>query len=44
MQNGLDMFVYQGALAFELWTSQMPDTERMRRNVEQQLGGNYVNR
>ncbi|MEK4969186.1 shikimate dehydrogenase [Cytobacillus sp. FSL R7-0696] len=44
VQNGLEMFVYQGALAFELWTSQMPDTERMRRNVEQQLGGNYVNR
>jgi shikimate dehydrogenase len=38
-QNGLDMFVYQGALAFELWTGIFPDTGRMRRNVERQLGG-----
>ncbi|WP_147532430.1 shikimate dehydrogenase [Bacillus marasmi] len=39
IQNGLDMFVYQGALAFELWTGIFPDTERMRKTVEMQLGG-----
>ena len=39
VQNGVDMFVYQGALAFELWTGIMPDTERMKQLVLQQLGG-----
>jgi shikimate dehydrogenase len=38
-QNGLDMFVYQGALAFEKWTGIFPDVERMRDNVLKQLGG-----
>jgi shikimate dehydrogenase len=38
-QNGLEMFVYQGALAFEKWTGIFPDVERMRNNVLQQLGG-----
>lgn len=38
-QNGLDMFVYQGALAFEKWQGIFPDTERMRQNVLTQLGG-----
>ncbi|OCA92484.1 shikimate dehydrogenase [Pseudobacillus wudalianchiensis] len=42
-QNGLKMFVYQGALAFEKWTSQTPDIERMEEMVRHQLGGNYVN-
>ncbi len=27
IQNGLDMFVYQGALAFEKWTGIFPDTD-----------------
>lgn len=38
-QNGIDMFVYQGALAFEKWTGILPDTQRMRENVLTQLGG-----
>ena len=39
VQNGVDMFVYQGALAFELWTGVLPDTDRMKQFVLQQLGG-----
>lgn len=39
IQNGLDMFVYQGALAFEKWTGIFPEIERMRKNVLKQLGG-----
>ncbi|WP_163101871.1 shikimate dehydrogenase [Peribacillus alkalitolerans] len=38
-QNGIGMFVYQGALAFELWTGMKPDSERMKKVVLQQLGG-----
>ncbi|MFT8322369.1 MAG: shikimate dehydrogenase [Bacillus sp. (in: firmicutes)] len=38
-QNGVDMFVLQGALAFEKWTGIFPDIERMKRNVLKQLGG-----
>ncbi len=37
IQNGLPMFVYQGAIAFELWTGQKPDVKRMTYIVEQQL-------
>lgn len=45
IQNGIDMFVYQGALAFEKWTGIFPDVQRMRENVLKQLGGaNNVNR
>ncbi|PLR78084.1 shikimate dehydrogenase [Bacillus sp. V3-13] len=40
IQNGIDMFVYQGALAFQKWTGIMPDTARMKINVTKQLGGN----
>ncbi|MGN7177358.1 shikimate dehydrogenase [Cytobacillus sp. SAFR-174] len=39
VQNGIDMFVYQGALAFEMWTGIGPDIERMRQKVLNQLGG-----
>jgi shikimate dehydrogenase len=39
IQNGIDMFVYQGALAFEKWTGIFPDIQRMKENVLQQLGG-----
>jgi len=39
VQNGIEMFVYQGALAFEKWIGLMPDTDRMRKNVRKQLGG-----
>lgn len=38
-QNGINMFVYQGALAFEKWTGIFPDVDRMRQNVLKQLGG-----
>ena len=39
IQNGIDMFVYQGALAFEKWTGIFPDVKRMKENVLLQLGG-----
>ncbi|GAA3321623.1 hypothetical protein GCM10020331_038210 [Ectobacillus funiculus] len=39
IQNGIDMFVYQGAMAFEMWTSQWPDVERMKQIVITKLGG-----
>ncbi|MBM7691840.1 shikimate dehydrogenase [Peribacillus deserti] len=37
--NGIDMFVYQAALAFEIWTGRTPDTEMMRNIVVTKLGG-----
>ncbi|MEN8701069.1 shikimate dehydrogenase [Bacillus infantis] len=39
IQNGLKMFVFQGALAFERWTGTFPDTDRMEAGVITQLGG-----
>jgi shikimate dehydrogenase len=39
IQNGLDMFVYQGALAFEKWTGINPDADRIKKIVLNQLGG-----
>lgn len=42
--NGVGMFVYQGAIAFEKWTGTMPDTEKMIELITEKLGGNYVNR
>ena len=39
IQNGLPMFVYQGALAFERWTGIFPDTIQMESVVLKQLGG-----
>ena len=39
IQNGVGMFVFQGALAFELWTGIFPDVERMEANVLRNLGG-----
>ena len=39
IQNGMKMFVFQGALAFEKWTGIFPDINRMRKNVECLLGG-----
>ncbi|WP_276607962.1 shikimate dehydrogenase [Bacillus sp. BHET2] len=38
-QNGLDMFVYQGALSFEKWTGTFPSYSIMKNTVLQQLGG-----
>lgn len=37
IQNGLPMFVYQGALAFEKWTTIFPDTKRMKETVLKNL-------
>lgn len=39
VQNGVGMFVYQGALAFEKWTGIFPNTKRMEQLVIQKLGG-----
>lgn len=39
-QNGVGMFVGQGALAFEMWTNKKPDFNRMEQIVMKQLGGN----
>ncbi|HHW36860.1 MAG TPA: shikimate dehydrogenase [Bacillales bacterium] len=39
-QNGVGMFVGQGALAFEMWTKEKPDYSRMEQIVMKQLGGN----
>lgn len=38
-QNGVPMFVYQGALAFEKWTGIAPDAARMEALVLKKLGG-----
>ncbi len=38
-QNGVHMFAYQAALAFEHWTGHLPDTDRMKKLVKEQLGG-----
>jgi shikimate dehydrogenase len=38
-QNGVGMFVYQGALAFEKWTGIWPNIDRMKNIVIQKLGG-----
>ncbi len=38
-QNGVEMFVRQGALAFEIWTGQQPNLDLMRKVVDTQLGG-----
>lgn len=42
--NGVGMFVYQGAIAFEKWTGIEPDTEKMIQLITEKLGGTYVNR
>ncbi len=39
VHTGVGMFVYQAALAFELWTKQAPSIERMTKIVNDQLGG-----
>ncbi|WP_050615843.1 shikimate dehydrogenase [Bacillus testis] len=39
IQNGLPMFVHQGALAFEIWTGIAPDPDRMKSIVLKKLGG-----
>lgn len=42
--NGVGMFVYQGAIAFEKWTGIKPDTEKMIELITNKLGGHYVNK
>ncbi|MFD1030552.1 shikimate dehydrogenase [Metaplanococcus flavidus] len=42
--NGVGMFVYQGAIAFEKWTGLKPDTDNMIQMITEKLGGTYVNR
>lgn len=37
--NGLDMFVYQGAESFKIWTNQMPDIQTMKQTVLDKLKG-----
>ncbi|MBM6619223.1 shikimate dehydrogenase [Bacillus suaedaesalsae] len=38
-QNGINMFVFQGALAFEKWTGIYPDIETMKSVIKKKLGG-----
>jgi len=37
IQNGVNMFVNQGALAFEIWTGQKPNKDKMKESVMKQL-------
>ncbi|MDV6378539.1 shikimate dehydrogenase [Sporosarcina sp. GW1-11] len=37
--NGVGMFVHQGALAFEKWTSIYPDTKKMIEMITMKVGG-----
>lgn len=39
VQNGLEMFINQGALAFEKWTGKNAPREVMKRKVKEILGG-----
>ncbi|MGI2326520.1 shikimate dehydrogenase [Planococcus sp. YIM B11945] len=41
--NGVGMFVYQGAIAFEKWTGIKPDSQKMISIITDKLGGHYVN-
>jgi shikimate dehydrogenase len=40
-QNGVGMFVFQGALAFEKWTGIYPNIDVMKNVILTKLGGNY---
>lgn len=44
VQNGVGMFVQQGAIAFEAWTGIQPDTESMVNKINRKLGGSYAHR
>lgn len=39
IQNGVSMLANQGALAFEIWTGQIPDAKRMEKIIIDKLGG-----
>jgi shikimate dehydrogenase len=36
--DGLSMLVYQGAIAFEMWTGRAPDEDVMKRALADALG------
>ena len=38
VKNGLGMLAYQGAVAFEIWTGETPDVERMKSTLRRLLG------
>lgn len=42
--TGLGMFVHQGALSFQKWTTRQPNSNQMIKELEQLLGGPNVNR
>ncbi|RLQ98149.1 shikimate dehydrogenase [Falsibacillus albus] len=44
IQNGVGMFVNQGAVAFNLWTKKNPNIQSMKNIVLDKLGGTHVNR
>ena len=35
--NGLDMLIFQGAKAFEIWTDKTPDVEKMRVSARNEI-------
>ncbi|PTE75097.1 shikimate dehydrogenase, partial [Staphylococcus gallinarum] len=37
IHNGLDMFVYQGAESFKIWTGKMPNIKVMKEAVLKRL-------
>jgi len=37
--NGLGMLIYQGALAFKIWTGKEAPTEEMKKVLEEELYG-----
>lgn len=39
IQNGLPMFIGQGALAYQRWTGHMPNLEVMKKKLLEELGG-----
>ncbi|MET3574703.1 shikimate dehydrogenase [Bhargavaea ullalensis] len=41
--DGLGMFVFQGALAFERWTGILPDTQKMKDRLMNEMGNTDVN-
>lgn len=42
--NGVMMLVYQGALAFQIWTGKMPDTKVMKKAVTDALKKDVLNK
>lgn len=42
VHNGLGMFIYQGAIAFEIWTGLTPNIKIMRRTVVEELAANTI--